>query len=66
MSNFEQKLLAALRQAVKEVYDLEPEEGLLLIETPKDPKRSSPRPWRSGCALCCRRRRASPWPGPAF
>ena len=38
MSNFEQKLLASLRQAVKEVYDLEPEEGLLLIETPKDPK----------------------------
>ena len=38
MSIFEEKLLAALRQAVQEVYGLEPEEGLLLIETPKDPK----------------------------
>ena len=38
MSNFEQKLYDAVRQAVKEVYDLDADESVLLIETPKDPK----------------------------
>ncbi len=38
MSNFEEKLLAALRQAVKDVYELEAEDAVLIIETPKDPK----------------------------
>ena len=38
MSNFEQKLYDAVKQAVKEVYDLDADESVLLIETPKDPK----------------------------
>ncbi len=38
MCSNEQKLLAALKQAVKEIYDLDAEESVLLIETPKDPK----------------------------
>lgn len=38
MSNLEQKLLAALKQAVKEGYELDADESVLLIETPKDPK----------------------------
>ena len=38
MSNLEQKLLAALKQAVKEAYELDAEDSVLLIETPKDPK----------------------------
>ena len=38
MSNFEQKLLDAVRQAVRLAYGIEPEESVLLIETPKDPK----------------------------
>ena len=38
MSNFEQKLLDALREAVRLAYGVEPEESVLLIETPKDPK----------------------------
>ena len=38
MSDFEQKLFDAVRAAVKEVYDLEAEESVLTIETPRDPK----------------------------
>ena len=38
MSSFERKIFAALKSAVKEVYGLEAEEGLLVVETPKDPK----------------------------
>ena len=38
MSNLEQKLLAALKQAVKDGFDLDADESVLLIETPKDPK----------------------------
>ena len=38
MSDFEQKLYEAVRQAVKEVYDLDADESVLLVETPKDPR----------------------------
>ena len=38
MGDFEQKILSAVKDAVKAVYDLEPEEGLLQVETPKDTK----------------------------
>ncbi len=38
MSDFEQKLFDAVRAAVKEVYDLEAEESVLTIETPRDPR----------------------------
>ena len=38
MSNLEQKLLAALKQAVIDAYELDADESVLLIETPKDPK----------------------------
>lgn len=38
MSNFEQKIYKAVKAAVKEAFDLEAEEALLVVETPKDPK----------------------------
>ena len=38
MSNFEQKIFDALREAVRAVYDMEADESLLVVETPKDPK----------------------------
>ena len=38
MSNFETEILAAVRNAVKEVYDIEPDEKVLMVETPRDPK----------------------------
>ena len=38
MSNFEQKIFDALREAVRAVYDIEADESLLVVETPKDPK----------------------------
>lgn len=37
MSDFEVKILNATREAVKAAYDIEPEEGILVVETPKDP-----------------------------
>lgn len=38
MSNFETEILAAVKNAVKEVYDIEPDEKVLMVETPRDPK----------------------------
>ena len=38
MSNFEQTIFDALRDAVKAVYDIDADESLLVVETPKDPK----------------------------
>ena len=38
MSNFEQKIFDAVREAVRAVYDIEADESLLVVETPKDPK----------------------------
>ena len=38
MGDFEKKILTAVKDAVKAVYDLEPEEGVLQVETPKDTK----------------------------
>ena len=38
MSNFEQKIYEAVKAAVREAFDLEAEEALLVVETPKDPK----------------------------
>ncbi len=37
MSDFETKIYAAVRTAVKEVYDLETEDGLYVVETPQNP-----------------------------
>ena len=37
MSDFEVKILNATREAVKAAWDIEPEEGILVVETPKDP-----------------------------
>ena len=37
MSDFEVKILNATRVAVKAAWDIEPEEGILVVETPKDP-----------------------------
>ncbi len=37
MGDFEQKILAAARTAVKDVYDLEVNDDILIVETPKDP-----------------------------
>ena len=37
MSDFETKIHAAVRTAVKEVYDLEVEDGLYVVETPQNP-----------------------------
>ena len=36
--NFDQKIAQAVRQAVKDAFDLEAEENVLTIDTPKDPK----------------------------
>ena len=38
MNDFGSKIYAAAQKAVKEVYDLEPAEGQLIIETPQDTK----------------------------
>ncbi|MEE8808430.1 MAG: arginine--tRNA ligase [Lactimicrobium sp.] len=38
MSNFEAEIRAAVARAVKDVYDLEPDEKILSVETPRDPK----------------------------
>ncbi len=36
MSDFEVKILNAVRQAVKAAWDIEPDESILVVETPKD------------------------------
>ena len=38
MSNFEAEIRAAVAKAVKDVYDLAPDEKILSVETPRDPK----------------------------
>ena len=38
MNDFGSKIYDAAKKAVKEVYDLEPAEGQLIIETPQDTK----------------------------
>ena len=38
MSDFEVKIYEALQRAVKEVYDLDADQSVLVVETPKDPK----------------------------
>lgn len=38
MSSFEKEILEAVRKAVREVYELEPDESVLMVETPRDPK----------------------------
>ena len=38
MSDFELKIFEALREAVKAVYELDADESVLVVETPKDPK----------------------------
>ena len=38
MSNFEQKIFDAVQAAVKAVYDIDADEALLVVETPKDPR----------------------------
>ena len=37
MSDFETKIYEATREAVKAVWDIEPEEGLYVVETPQNP-----------------------------
>ena len=38
MSNFEKKIFDAVREAVCAVYEIDADESLLVVETPKDPK----------------------------
>ena len=38
MSIFEKKIFDAVREAVRSVYEIEADEALLVVETPKDPK----------------------------
>lgn len=38
MNDFEQKIFLAVKEAVKQVYGLEPEDSLLTVEVPRDPK----------------------------
>ena len=38
MSNFEAEIRAAVARAVKDVYDLAPDEKILSVETPRDPR----------------------------
>ena len=38
MSNFEQKIYLAVKEAVRAVYEIEADESQLAVETPKDPK----------------------------
>ena len=37
MSDFETKIYAAVREAVRAVWEIEPEEGLYVVETPQNP-----------------------------
>lgn len=36
MNDFEQKIFQAVKESVKQVYDLEPEDGVLIVEAPRD------------------------------
>ena len=38
MSNFEQKIFNATHEAVKQLFDIDADQSMLVIETPKDPK----------------------------
>ena len=38
MNDFEQKIFQAVKQAVQEVYGLEPEDNVLTVEVPRDTK----------------------------
>ena len=38
MKDFEQKIFAAVKEAVRAVYDLTPEDAVLGVEVPRDPK----------------------------
>jgi len=38
MNDFEQKIFEAVKEAVRQVYDLQPEDALLSVEIPRDPK----------------------------
>ena len=48
--NFDQKIAQAVRQAVKDAFDLDAEENALTIDTPKDPKLGD----YASSAACCR------------
>ena len=37
MSDFETRIYEAVREAVKAAWDIEPEEGLYVVETPQNP-----------------------------
>ena len=38
MSDISEKIRSAVRQSVKEVFDIEPEENVVMVERPRDPK----------------------------
>lgn len=38
MSSFDKEILEAVKKAVKEVYDIEPDEKIVMVEAPRDPK----------------------------
>ena len=38
MSSFDNEILEAVKRAVKEVYDIEPDEKIVMVEAPRDPK----------------------------
>ena len=38
MNDFEQKIFLAVKEAVHQVYEIEPEDNLLTVEVPRDPK----------------------------
>ena len=38
MSDFESKISSAVREAVKQVYDIDADDSILIVETPRDPK----------------------------
>ena len=38
MNDFEQKIFQAVKEAVHQVYEIEPEDNLLTVEVPRDPK----------------------------
>ena len=38
MSNFEQKIFNATHEAVRQLFDIDADQSMLVVETPKDPK----------------------------
>ena len=38
MNDFEQKIFQAVQEAVRQVYGLEPEDSVLTVEVPREPK----------------------------